>query len=78
MNSYPAYPETEAEINPVTAAGIRAGIRALDRYGSHLAGYWCCELHDVDGSPIPHRYTPFNLFLIEKDVAQCAGELVDS
>jgi hypothetical protein len=78
MKTYPAYPETEAEINPVTAAGIRSSIRDLDRFGSHFAGYWCCELHDIDGSPIPHRYTAHTLFLIERDVAQCQAELAEA
>lgn len=75
MATYPTYPTTESEINPVTAAGIRSGIRALDRYGSHLAGYWAEELHGVDGYPIPDRFTAYNLFLIERDVAQCQIEL---
>lgn len=70
------WPETEAEICPQIAAAIRAGIRQLDALGATGHGdYWCCELHDVDGSPIPHRWNSGALALIERDVLQIQGEV---
>jgi hypothetical protein len=64
------WPESEAEICPQIAAGIRSGIRQLDDLNLMLADYWAMELHEVDGHPIPHRWNSGNLALIEHDVKQ--------
>lgn len=67
------WPETEAEIDPQIASAIRAGIRHLDHNGARNYGdYWVMELHDVDGSPIAHRWNSGTLARIESDVMhQC-------
>lgn len=70
------WPETEAEICPQLAAAIRAGIRQLDAMGAvGHADYWSCELHDVDGGPIVHRWNSGNLALIEHDVRLIASQV---
>lgn len=65
------YPQTESEICPQIKYSIRAAIRNLDAAGSTMtADYWVAELHNVDGSPIPHRWNSGTLARIESDVMQ--------
>lgn len=76
MQRNTVWPETEAQICPQIAAGIRTGIRSLDALGAdHLAGYWVQELHQVSGYPIAHRWNSGTLAQIERDVLQASVEL---